>query len=372
MTSRGLGDRQRRPPFIFVSLLGLLILGTIAFRLYLPTIILNRTNHVLSKIPGYYGHIDRVGVHLWRSAYSIEGFELLKTDGDVPVPFVSVKTIDFSLAWKALFHGNLAGKVVLEEPTINFVTGGNAAQQQTSIDKSWQDRVKELFPLRIERLQMTDGEIHFRNYHTDPPIDIFLHKIFLVATNLTNSKRFTHTLKATIDAHAEAMSTGDLRMHMVVDPLGTGKTFEMQLELKHLALTELNDFFRHYLAVEMKQGTLSLYMEGAAENSKFAGYVKPLLEKPDLVKIKENASVLEALKGFVVKMIAYVLKNHPKDRLATRIEITGDLDHLQPNIWTGVASFLGNWLIKAIAPGLEGGVTLKSARKQTVPFAPKQ
>ena len=88
------------------------------------------------------------------------------------------------------------------------------------------------------------------------------------------------------------------------------------------------------------------------------------------MKIKENATMLEALKGFVVKMVSYLLKNHPKDRLATRIEITGNVDSPDINIWIAVASFLRNWLIKAIAPGIEGTVTLKNARDQMVPSVP--
>jgi hypothetical protein len=111
-------------------------------------------------------------------------------------------------------------------------------------------------------------------------------------------------------------------------------------------------------------------MEGAAVNNKFAGYIKPLLDNADLVKIKETPTLGEALKGFAVKMVSYLLKNHPKDRLATRIEISGNIDQPEVNIWIAVASFLRNWLIKAIAPGIEGSVTLQNARDQTVPSAP--
>ena len=216
------------------------------------------------------------------------------------------------------------------------------------------------------------GEIHFRNFHADPPIDIVIHDIVLVATNLTNSKKLSNTLKATIDGDGVAMSDGDVHLHMTADPLGSGKTFKLELKLTHLPLPELNNFFKHYLAVNMRRGTLSLYMEGAAENNKFAGYIKTLLEHPDLVNIKEDATLGEFFKGFAVKMVSYLLKNHPKDRLATRIEISGAIDHPEANIWIAVASFLHNWLIKAIAPGIEGSVTLQNARDQTVPSAPKR
>jgi len=355
---------------IWLILLIVALVGLVVFRLYLPTLILNKTNATLAKLRGYDGQIDSVEMHLWRGAYAIRGLKLLKQKGNVPVPFVRVEVIDFSLAWIPLFHGNLSGKVELEQPTINFVVGGTPAEGQLTIDDSWQDRAKELFPLRIARLGVKDGEIHFRNFHADPPVDLVIHHLALIATNLTNSRRLSNTLKATIDATGVAMYKGDLRLHMVVDPLGSGKTFKMELELKNLPLPELNAFFKHYLAVNMRRGTFSLYMEGAAENNKFAGYVKPLLNNADLVKIKEKPSIGEAFKGFAVKMVAYLLKNHPKDRLATRIEISGELDHPEVNIWVAVSSFLRNWLVKAIAPGIEGSVTLQNARDQTVPSAP--
>ena len=363
---------KRRRIRIWLILIVVAIAGLVAFRLYLPTLILNKTNATLAKLRGYDGHIDSVDIRLWRGAYAIHGLELLKQNGDVPVPFVRVESIDFSLAWIPLFHGNLSGKVEMEQPTINFVIGDTPAEGQLTIDDSWQDRVKELFPLRISRLGVKKGEIHFRNFHADPPIDLLIHHIVLLATNLTNSRKLSNTLKATIDGDGVVMSDGDIHLHMVVDPLGSGKTFNMEFELKHLPLPELNNFFKHYLAVNMRRGTLSLYMEGAAENNKFAGYVKTLLEHPDLVNIKEDATFGEFFKGFAVKMVSYLLKNHAKDRLATRIEVSGNLNHPEVNIWVAVASFLRNWLIKAIAPGIEGTVTLKNAREQTVPSAPRQ
>lgn len=348
----------------------LLVIGLIAFRLFLPTLIKSRVNRILNEIPGYRGHIDGIGIHLWRGAYSIDGLKLVKTNGRIPVPFVSLRAIDFSIAWKPLFHGNLSGKVELDEPQLNFVAGGSPEQQQTSIDKSWKDRVKELLPLRMARVGIKNGEVHFRNYQADPPIDIYVHRIFLVATNLTNSLKFTNTLKATIEGQALAMSDGKVDTRIVTDPLGAQPTFTMTFELKNLSLPQLNDFFRHYLAVNMRMGTLSLYMEGAADNGRFVGYVKPLLENADLVKIKQNPSLGEAFKGLGVKLTAYLMKNHPKDRLATRIEMKGTLDHPEVNVAAAVFSFLRNWLIKAIPPGLDKAVRLEDARTQEVPRPP--
>src|SRR5580698_3867741 len=91
-------------PWVRNSLV-VVILGLVGFRLYLPTLVKNYSNNVLSHIPDYHGHIEGVQIHLWRSAYSIIGLDLIKTNGTAPVPFFSSPEIDFSLHWRALFHG---------------------------------------------------------------------------------------------------------------------------------------------------------------------------------------------------------------------------------------------------------------------------
>src|SRR5579872_5380184 len=128
------------------------ILGLAGFRLYLPTLVKNYLNNTLNKIPGYRGHIDEVHLHLWRGAYSVNGLNLSKINGRIPVPFFSVRKIDFSIAWKPLFRGNLSGKVELDEPQVNFVASKTKENSQTSIDRSWQERCKEMIPLRMARL----------------------------------------------------------------------------------------------------------------------------------------------------------------------------------------------------------------------------
>src|SRR6185437_3377575 len=321
------------------------VLALFIFRLYLPVLVKNYLNEVLRKIPGYEGHVEGVGIHLWRGAYSIRGLELDKTGGKVPVPFLRIKKIDFSIASKPLFRGNLSGKTELDHPILNFVASASEDKKQTSIDKSWRQRAKEIFPLRIARFGVKEGEIHFRNFDARPPVNIFIRQINLVAANLTNSRRLSKTLKATVDGSAVAMQDGLLRLHMEINPFSLRPSFALALKLEHLQLSELNDFFKYYLAVIAKTGTLDFYMEGKAKEGAFGGYVKPLLEKFDLIQIKEKASVGETFKALGVKFISYALKNHAKDRLGTRIKIRGTVDKPDPDVWSAIASFLHNWLI---------------------------
>ena len=63
---------------IWLILLIVVIAGLVAFRLYLPTLILNRTNATLAKLRGYDGHIDSVEIR-WPSG-AHQSFQDLEAD----------------------------------------------------------------------------------------------------------------------------------------------------------------------------------------------------------------------------------------------------------------------------------------------------
>src|SRR5688572_6633541 len=105
--------------------LGLVVLVLVAaggaLRATLPWAAREYVIGTLDKSPLYEGRIGKLRLHLWRGAYSIEDVRIDKTIGNVPVPFFTAERVDFSVEWGALLHGSLVGRMVLEEPELNFV-----------------------------------------------------------------------------------------------------------------------------------------------------------------------------------------------------------------------------------------------------------
>jgi len=87
-TSHRVGPGRRRRWLRITVLLcaGLLVLG-VAGRALLPWFVRDFVNRTLDRGQLYSGHIGKVGIHLWRGAYSIHDVRLSKTTGNVPVPF---------------------------------------------------------------------------------------------------------------------------------------------------------------------------------------------------------------------------------------------------------------------------------------------
>jgi uncharacterized protein involved in outer membrane biogenesis len=105
---RGLGVKS-------LVLLVAVLLFTVA-RLLLPAGIKLYANDKLAEIVDYRGSIDDVGVSLLTGGYSFQGMEIVKTAGQVPVPFFSARRIDFTLEPSALLDGVLVAEVTFHQP----------------------------------------------------------------------------------------------------------------------------------------------------------------------------------------------------------------------------------------------------------------
>src|SRR5215471_7630014 len=66
-------------------------------RVFLPAIVRDYVNRTLDRNLLYEGRIGDVQVHLWRGAYSINNIHISQRSGNVPVPLLSAKRIDFSI-----------------------------------------------------------------------------------------------------------------------------------------------------------------------------------------------------------------------------------------------------------------------------------
>lgn len=333
----------------------------IGIRIALPYIIIKYVNKTLDELPEYDGRIADVDLHIYRGAYSIEGLEIVKTGGKIPVPFFSAEKIDLSVEWKALFDGSLVAKIELLRPKINFVAGPTKAQSQKSIDNSWQDKVRELFPLRINSFKVINGEVHYRDFQNDPKVDVYLQDIMVTATNLTNSKDLSKSLVASIDASGGAMGNGRFKVDVDLDPYAKQPTFNLDMSVTNISLVKLNDFLRAYGNFDVERGTFGLYGEVVAKSGRFEGYLKPMFKELKVISWKEDhKNVLEFLWEAVVGTVAEIFENQPKDQIATRIPLSGSFKDPQPDIWATIGTLIRNAFIQALVPGIEQRLTFKN------------
>ncbi|MEO6097892.1 MAG: DUF748 domain-containing protein [Fibrobacteria bacterium] len=349
---------RRRRLRLSLILVGVAAAVLIGIRAAMPPVILHFVNQKLDQIPEYRGHIEDVDLALFRGAYQIEGVSLEKVAGASREPFFYADLVDLSVEWSALLHGSLVGEVEIWSPKVNFVVAATKKNSQTTIDSSWEDRSKELFPLDINRFAVHDGEIHFRDLTRTPKVDIHLDHLEALATGLTTHPRAGEALPAKLHASGRAMDHANLRVDLKLEPLAANPTFDVDAELTGLKLVTLNDFLKAYAKVDAEGGTFSLYTEMAANKGAFKGYVKPLLKDVKIFSPEDNdeGGLLESMWEAVVAGVTNVMENKEKDQVATQIPLEGKFSDPNAGIWTAVGSLLRNAFIRALRPNLTHGI----------------
>lgn len=357
---RSRARRWSRRATIAIVGLALLVLGV---RIALPHVILRYANRTLAEIPDYHGVITDVDLAIWRGAYQIEGLDIVKTGGEVPVPFFSCPEIDFSVEWKALFEGALVGEIDFRRPVVNLVAGPTEEKTQTPVDSRWQDKIQELFPLEINRFEVHDGTLHYRDFHSTPKVDVPIDDVHVLATNLTNSRDLSETLVAEIEAQGRPLGDARLEFEVDVDPYAKDPTFDLRAKLEQVDLTKLNDFLYAYGGFDAEKGTLGVYSELAASDGAFTGYVKPLLLDLDIVDLGEDEGPLQIAWEGLVAAVSLLFRNLPRDQFGTKVEFSGRFDQPEYSIWAVIGQIFRNAFIRALQPSLEGEVDLDDARE---------
>jgi hypothetical protein len=354
----------RRFSRLQLQILIVLVALLVGLRVALPFIVKWYVNKTLDEMPEYDGRIDDVDIHLWRGAYSINNIEIIKTDGDVPVPFFSSPDVDFSVQWRALFQGALVAEIILDNPVINFVAGPTEETSQVGVDKPWFDVIKKLFPLDINRCQVINGEVHYRDFYSKPKVDLAIDKIELLATNLTNSSKLSKTLVARLQMNARVFKSGTLVVKANIDPEPDRATFDLGATITPIPLTTLNDFTRAYAAFDFQKGTFAVATELAAKDGHIEGYIKPIFDGIVIADIKDVAKnplklAWESLIGGVTRL----LRNQPKDRFATEIPIHGEFDAPRIALLPTLGNLLKNEFIRAYQGNLNGTIDFGDAQR---------
>lgn len=403
--ARGRPGRHRRTRTVAGILLLVVLGAVIAAHLLLPSLILRIVNRELADIPGYHARIGDLDISLLRGAYTLDDLAFHKVEGEDTLPVFSARHVDFSVEWGALFRGKLVGEITLDTPRLTIIPAPAAPADDTGsfAFSDLQETLRNLFPFTINRFEIRDGALHFKDPARAPPVDIRIDDIDALAHGLTNAQkgadpdapgreqgtrvdeagardtaaapregaRDRDALPATFRLTARAMGHAPLTINLALAPLADAPTFDLDAELTSLDLTTLNSFFRAYADVDVERGTFSVYTEIAAADGRFAGYVKPLTRDIKVLDLDTDEGNLISLAWeALVAGAAQLLENPPKVQVGTKIPFRGTFSDPEPEIWSTIAYLLRNAFIRALQPGiehsiqLEGGPTLEEQKSQ--------
>lgn len=348
---------RRWPRRVLIAVISIVVV-LVAARIALPYVVRNQINHRLKDIPGYRGQIDSVTINLWRGAYAINGISIFKLNGHEAKPFFVARYIDFSLAWDDLFHGKVVSKIYIDHPELTLVQGPTPETTQKDADKRWQSVIEDLFPIDIQHFEIAHGLVRYIDDTRTPRVDVFVRNLEAVATGLRNRPDETkEEFPAKIQAEGDSVGGGHLSLLIDAEPLAAKPHFHLSLKLTKVDLTALNDSLKSTANVEVSRGTFEMVLEMAGRDGAFQGYVKPFFNDLDFKTREDKKSSLAAhLWEKIVSGVAWLVKNKPRNQVATRIPFQGEFGDSQVGVWATIRNLFRHGFVRAFNPVVEGSV----------------
>ena len=349
-------NRTLRYSFLVVAVLALLL---IILHLLLPWLVREYLNDQLADMGDYRGHVEDVDLTWWKGAYRINGLEITKTEGEAQVPFLDVPSMDISVRMRALWQeGILIGEVDIHQPELNFVDGETEQQKQTGEGVDWRAQLEDMVPVQLNEVRIHQGTVSFRNFSSDPPVNISASEVQLSIRNLTNAPDAQGQRSASMAGTANFLGHAAVEASAHFDPLGRVDDADLQLRMLGLDLTRINDFASAYGKFDFRAGEGDLTMELEVRERQLDGYVKPLMRDVDVFDMEQD--IRNEDKGFfrglweaIVHGGQEVLQNQRKDQFATRIELSGSLDDTDMSAFQAFIAILRNAFVEAFTPRFE-------------------
>lgn len=312
--------------------------------------------HRLVDLGAYTGQVGDVDLALWRGAYQVESVHIEKNSGEHRVDFLKIAMADISLSWRALLRGRIRAELHLEQPELNFVDGKTAEEQQSGAGFEW--KPNGIIDFVFEKITIRNGTLAFRNFSSEPPVNLQATDIELTVTNLTNIADEEGERVANLDVEAEVLEGSAFSAKAEFDPFEY-TSFLFACEMTVEDLTQINDFARAYGNLDFKSGHGDMVMELQARDSRLSGYIKPAFKEVDIFNweqdvASEDANPLQALWEGIAGNLSALFSNRRTDSLATRIEISGELpDSASMDMWAAVWGIVRNAFVETINTNFE-------------------
>ena len=209
--------------------------------------------------------------------------------------------------------------------------------------------------VRIDELRLTKSTVGFVNKATTPSYRVFLSDADGRLTNLSNQQ-----IEGTAAAKLKGafMGSGTATADATFKAEKSGTSFDIGVRVEEVDVTKLNDIFRAYGRFDVSAGRFYFYSELDAKDGAVTGYVKPLFKDLKVYDKQQDKSkpLVRKMYERIVSGVAKVLKNRPRDEVATKAEVLGRIDNPKVGTVAALIRLVQNAFFKAILPGFDAEI----------------
>lgn len=250
-------------------------------------------------------------------------------------------------------------RLLLDGAKVDYVHAGatNAKEQARATAgarRAQQAQHDPAVQVRVAHGQILNSEIGFVNKAASPDYRVFMADLNVEMDNLsTKPKEGTGAIKVT----GKFMGSGPTVVSGNFRPEQPTPDFDLRVKIIKTKVSSLNNLLRAHGGIDTTEGMFAFFSELSVRDNHIDGYVKPLLRDVDVYDPQQdrNKGMAKRLYEAVVGGVLGVLENAPRNEVATKGEIAGQVDNPQANTWQVVGNLVQNAFFKAILPGFEQG-----------------
>ena len=210
--------------------------------------------------------------------------------------------------------------------------------------------------IRIDVLKISQGTLGYLDRTTDPNVRIYADQIE------ASLKEFNNQLaKGSSEFHMSGrfMGSGPTRVTGTIRPESKNPNFSLNIAIENTEMKAMSEIFQAYGKFDIKRGEFSLFSEITIRNNRIQGYVKPIFKNMEVADMRtpEDKSFFHKLYAGAVGAMTELLKNRPRQEVATQTDISGPLEDPRANIAQIIVNLVRNAFFKAILPGFEREVS---------------
>jgi hypothetical protein len=342
------------------------IVALVILHLSLASLVRHLLNENMAQMGSYTGHVERVELSWWRGAYVLHNLNIEKIEGNIQAPLLKAPLIDIAVSWKTLWEKRaLVAVVNFTEPEVTFVDAPNEQGKQIGNGVDWRETMQQQVPITLNELRIIDGVVAFRNFTTEPQVNLYANDVNLSVHNLGTTEDLEGDRDANMRGTAQFLGHAPMEVEAAFDPLVRMQNLDFKLRVSNAELTRLNDFASAYGNFDFQAGTGELVIEVSVADGEIDGYVKPLLRNVEIFNFEqdinnENKGILRGMWEALVGGGGAILKNQRKDQLATRVTLSGTLNDTEISPLQALFGILRNGFIEAFSSGFDSGAVKDS------------
>jgi uncharacterized protein involved in outer membrane biogenesis len=216
--------------------------------------------------------------------------------------------------------------------------------------------------IRVDELKITQGTLGYMNRKTDPNVRIYADHIE------ASLKDFSNQLaegSSEFQMRGRFMGSGETRVTGTFRPESKNPNLGLKIAIDNTDMKAMSGIFQAYGKFDIKKGEFSFYSEMTIRNNRVQGYVKPIFKNMEVTDMRtpEQKSLSHKLYMAAVKVVTKVLKNRPRDQVATETDISGPLEGPSTNTGQTIINLVRNAFFQAILPGFEREVSHGQRKK---------